>query len=63
VATIRAAWMPTPITTAQPSASAHPTSGSCSEGGSLPVTLVQPKVRTLRAMNAAANAAAVLVLV
>src|SRR6516225_7168392 len=51
--------MLTPTTTAQPSASAQLTLGSCSPGGSWPVIFFQPKTRTLRVMNAAPNAARV----
>ena len=42
VAAIRAAEMPTPTTTAQPSASTQLTLGSCSPGGSWPVIFFQP---------------------
>ena len=56
-ASTRTAPTTTPMAMAQPSASAMPTAGSSgSAGGSLPVTLVQPTVITLRATKAAPKA-------
>ena len=60
-ASTRTAPTTTPMAMAQPRASAMPTAGSSgSDGGSLPVTLVQATVATLRATNAAPRAATVL---
>ena len=62
MASTRTAPTTTPMATAQPSASAIPTAGSSgSFGGSLPVTLVQATVATLRATKAAPRAATVLI--
>src|SRR5215472_10208061 len=61
VASSLAASTLTPVSTDQPRASARATCGSSGcVGGSLPVTLVQAKVISLRAMKAAAIAATAL---